>query len=78
MAQSGDSIVLDNSAAPRCVFKPAGQQSSDYYLHHAGFHLIPIKSLPIRSARGHQDPKKLHSLQGYQDRIGNQMADDAA
>ena len=78
LAQPGDSIVLDNWAAARCVSKPPSPQSSDYDLHEAAYQLISTKALQVRWARGHRDPKKVHSLQGYQDRIGNELADLAA
>ena len=78
LAQPGDSIVLDNRAAARCVSKPPSPQSSDYDLHDAAYQLICTKALQVRWARGHRDPKKAHSLQDYQDRIGNELADLAA
>ena len=70
--------MLDNRAAVRCVSKPPSPQSSDYGLHDAAYQLISAKSLQVRWARGHRDPKKAHSLQDYQDRIGNELADCAA
>ena len=78
LAQPGDSIVLDNRAAARCVSKPPNPQSSDYDLHDTAYQLISTKSLQVRWARGHRDPKKAHSLQDYQHTIGNELADLAA
>ena len=36
------------------------------------------EGIQVRWARGHRGPKKTHSLQDYQDRIGNELADLAA
>ena len=76
--RQGDSIVLDNRAAARCVSKPPSPQSSDHDLHDTAYRLISTKALQVRWARGNRDPKKAHSLQDYQDRIGNELADHTA
>ena len=75
LAPPGDSIVLDNRAAAPCICIPPSPQSSDYGLHDAACRLISTKSLQVLSARGHRDPKKVHSLQGYQDKIRNELPD---
>ena len=72
-AQALDSIVLDNWATARCVSKPPSPQSSDYDLYDAAYRLISIKALQVRWARGHRDPKKAHSLQGYYGSIGTEF-----
>ena len=70
--------MLDNRAAARCVSKTPSPQSSDYDLHNAAYQLISTKSLQVRWACRHRDPKKALSLQDYQDKIGNKLADLAA
>ena len=75
LAQPGDSIIPDNRAAARCVSKPLSPQSSNYDLHDAAYQLISTKSLQVRWARGHRNPKEVHRLQDYQGRIGNKLAD---
>ena len=78
VAKLGDSIVLDNRAAARCVSKPPSPQPFDYVLHDVAYQLISAKSLQVRRARGHRDPRKAHSLQDYRDGIGKELADRAA
>ena len=48
LAQPGDSIVLDNRAAARCVSKPPSPPSSDYDLHDAAYQRISTKALQVR------------------------------
>ena len=78
LAQPADSIVLDNRAAARCVSKLPSPQPPDCELHNATYQVISTKALKVRWARMHRDPKKAHSLQDYQDGIGNELADLAA
>ena len=78
LAQPGDTIVLDNRAVTKAVIHPPHLQSSDYDLHLASYTLVSAKQLTIRWARGHRDPKKAHNLQDYQDRMGNELADEEA
>ena len=75
---TGDSIVLDNRAAAQYVSKPHSPQFSDYDLHSAAYQLFSTQAFRVRWARVHRDPKKAHSLQAYQDKIGNELADLAA
>ena len=78
LAQLGDTIVLVNRAVTKAVAHAPHLQSSDYDLHQASYSLVTAKQLTIRWARGHRDPKKAHNLQDYQDRMGNELADDEA
>ena len=58
LAQPGDSIVLDNWAAARCVSKPPTPQSFDYDLHDAAYQLISTKSLPSMLGARASRPQK--------------------
>ena len=78
LAQPGDSIVLDKKAAARCVSKPPNSQWINYDLHDASYQFISTKSLQVRWACRHRHPKKSHSLQDYQHRIGNKVSDHPA
>ena len=78
LAKLRDSIVLDNRAAAWCIFEPPSLRSFASELHDAAYQLILAKPLQVHWARGHRDPKKTHSLHGYQDRTGNELADWAA
>ena len=78
LARPGDTIVLDNKAVTKVVTHEPHLEASDYDLHHASYSPITAKQLTVGWARGHRDPKKAHNLQDYQDRIGNEPADEEA
>ena len=78
LAQPGDTIVVDNKGVTKAVIHTPHLQTSDYDLHHASYSLVIAKQLTVPWARGHRDPRKAHNLQDYQDRMGNELADEEA
>ena len=78
LAQPGDTIVLDNKVVTKANIHPAYLQSSNYDLHHPSYSRVTTKQFTMRRARGHRDPKKPPNPQDYQERLGNEIADEEA